>query len=115
MVTHDADLARQVTHAITLSDGKVVDEDDGRRIQPGRAHGHRATSAIALPPHRDGSSIRGISSDPGAPDGTAPLKRRPTRTATPTSSPEQIYEEVMARLAAITDQWQQARDALLGG
>jgi hypothetical protein len=28
---------------------------------------------------------------------------------------EQIYEEAMARLAVITDQWQTARDALRGG
>jgi putative ABC transport system ATP-binding protein len=26
MVTHDADLARQVTRAIILSDGEVIDE-----------------------------------------------------------------------------------------
>jgi len=26
MVTHDADLARQVTRAVVLSDGEVVDE-----------------------------------------------------------------------------------------
>jgi hypothetical protein len=36
-------------------------------------------------------------------------------TASPPTSPEQIYEEVMARLAVITEEWQRARDALLGG
>jgi hypothetical protein len=28
---------------------------------------------------------------------------------------EQIYEEAIARLPVITDQWRQARDALRGG
>jgi hypothetical protein len=29
--------------------------------------------------------------------------------------PEQIYEQAMVRLAAIIDEWQKARDALLRG
>ena len=37
-----------------------------------------------------------------------------TAEAFPPASPEQICQQVMARLAAITDEWQQARDALLG-
>jgi hypothetical protein len=32
----------------------------------------------------------------------------------PPASPEQIYEEAMARLAVIIEEWQQAREALLG-
>ena len=35
--------------------------------------------------------------------------------APPVAFLEQIYEEAMARLAVITDQWQTARDALRGG
>jgi hypothetical protein len=32
----------------------------------------------------------------------------------PPASPEQSYEEALARLAGITEEWRQARDALLG-
>jgi hypothetical protein len=31
------------------------------------------------------------------------------------TSPEEIYEETMVRFAVITEEWQKARDALLGG
>jgi putative ABC transport system ATP-binding protein len=37
MVTHDADLARQVTRAVVLSDGHVVDEVVNRRAAPARS------------------------------------------------------------------------------
>ena len=33
--------------------------------------------------------------------------------AAPPASPEQLYQQVMARFAAITEEWQQARDAFL--
>ena len=60
-----------------------------------------------------------MSSDPGAQDGAAPPDTAPdsdgNANVSPVASPEQIYQAGMARLAAITDQWQQARDALLGG
>ena len=36
MVTHDADLARQVSRAIVLGDGEVVDEVVNRRVQAAR-------------------------------------------------------------------------------
>ena len=35
--------------------------------------------------------------------------------ASPPASPEQIYEQAMARLAVIIDEWQKARGALLRG
>ena len=35
--------------------------------------------------------------------------------ASPPASPEQIYQQAVARLAVIIDQWQKARDALLRG
>jgi hypothetical protein len=38
-----------------------------------------------------------------------------TAAASPPALPEQIYEQATARLAAIIDEWQQARDALLRG
>jgi hypothetical protein len=60
-----------------------------------------------------------MSTDPGAQDRAAPPEAAPAADgnaeASPPASPEQIYHDVMARLAVITDQWQQARDALLRG
>ena len=35
--------------------------------------------------------------------------------ASPPALPEQIYEQAMARLAVIIDEWQKARGALLRG
>ena len=35
--------------------------------------------------------------------------------ASPPALPEQIYEQAMARLAVISDEWQKARGALLRG
>jgi len=35
--------------------------------------------------------------------------------ASPPASPEQIYEQAMARLAVITEEWQKTRDVLRGG
>jgi hypothetical protein len=35
--------------------------------------------------------------------------------ASPPAFPEQIYEQAMARLAVMTDEWQKARDACLRG
>jgi hypothetical protein len=60
-----------------------------------------------------------MSTDPDVQDGAVPPdaasnaegdadapRRRP---------PEQIYEQAMAGLPVITEEWQKARDALLGG
>jgi hypothetical protein len=61
----------------------------------------------------------GMSTDPGSPDGAMPPETTAdsegTADASPPALPEQIYEQATARLAAIIDEWQQARDALLRG
>jgi hypothetical protein len=69
--------------------------------------------------HAGGSQHARMGTDPGAPDGAAPpeVASNSDRTteASPPAFPEQIYEETMARLAAITEEWQRARDALRSG
>ena len=63
--------------------------------------------------------MRRMSTKPGAPDGAVPPAAAAdsdgNADASPPALPEQIYEQAMARLAAIIDEWQQARDALLRG
>jgi hypothetical protein len=63
--------------------------------------------------------MRSMSSKPGAQDGTVPPEAAAdsdgNADASPPALPEQIYEQAMARLAAIIDEWQKARDALLRG
>ena len=63
--------------------------------------------------------MRSMSSKPGAQDGTVPPEAAAdsagTADASPPALPEQIYEQAMVRLAAIIDEWQKARDALLRG
>ena len=63
--------------------------------------------------------MRRMSSKPGAQDGTVPPEAAAdsagTADAPPPALPEQIYEQAAARLAAIIDEWQKARDALLRG
>jgi len=61
----------------------------------------------------------GMSTDPGAQDGVALRKAASdsdgTATASPSTMYEQMFQEAMARIAAISEEWQKARDALLGG
>ena len=60
-----------------------------------------------------------MSTKPDAQDGAVPPAAAADSTsnaeAAPPASSEQIYEQAMARLAVIIDEWQQARDALLRG
>jgi predicted secreted protein len=66
--------------------------------------------------------MRKVSTKPDAQDGAVPPAAAATSDgnaeagnaeASPPASPEQIYEQAMARLAAIIDEWQKARDACL--
>jgi hypothetical protein len=60
--------------------------------------------------------MRSMSSKPGAQDGAVPPEAAADSAGTsPPALPEQIYEQAMVRLAAIIDEWQKARDALLRG
>jgi hypothetical protein len=63
--------------------------------------------------------LGGTSSPAGEPDAAVPPEAASdsdgNADVSPSASPERIYEEVMARLAVITEEWQRARDALLGG
>jgi hypothetical protein len=63
--------------------------------------------------------MRSMSTKPGAQDGAVPPEAAAdsdgNADASPPALPEQIYEQAMARLAAIIDEWQKARDALRGG
>ena len=60
-----------------------------------------------------------MSTKPGPPDGAVPPETAAdsdaTADASPPALPEQIYEQAMARLAVIIDEWQKARDGLLRG
>jgi hypothetical protein len=62
--------------------------------------------------------MRSMSTKPGAQDGAVPPEAAADPAgkadAAPPALPEQIYEQAMARLAAIIDEWQKARDALRG-
>ncbi len=63
--------------------------------------------------------MRRMRTKPGVRDGAVPPAAAAdsdgNADASPPASPEQIYEQAMARLAVIIDQWQKARDALLRG
>ena len=63
--------------------------------------------------------MRRMSTKPGAQDGAVPpaaaADSAGNADASPPALPEQIYEQAMARLTTIVDEWQQARDALLRG
>ena len=63
--------------------------------------------------------MRRMSTKPDAQDGAVPPEAAAdsagNAAASPPASPEQIYEQAMARLAAISDEWQKARGALLRG
>jgi hypothetical protein len=60
-----------------------------------------------------------MSTKPGARDGAVPPEPAAdsdgNADASPPASPERIYEQAVARLAVIIDEWQKARDALLRG
>jgi hypothetical protein len=60
-----------------------------------------------------------MSTKPGAPGGAVPPQAAAdsdgNAEASPPALPEQIYEQAMARLAVIIDEWQEARGALLRG
>ena len=60
-----------------------------------------------------------MSTKPGAQDGAVapetPADSHGNAEASPPALPEQIYEQAMARLAVIIDEWQKARGALLRG
>ena len=63
--------------------------------------------------------MRKVSTKPGTQDGAVPPEAAADSTgnaaAAPPASSEQIYEQAMARLAVIIDEWQKARGALLRG
>jgi hypothetical protein len=63
--------------------------------------------------------MRRMSTKPGTQDGAVPPEAAAdsdgNADASPPAFPEQIYEQAMARLAVIMDQWQKARGALLRG
>ena len=63
--------------------------------------------------------MRKVSTKPGTQDGAVPPEAAADSAgnadAAPPASPEQIYEQAMARLAVIIDEWQKARGALLRG
>jgi hypothetical protein len=60
-----------------------------------------------------------MSTKPGARDGAVPPEPATDSDGNadvpPPAFPEQIYEQAMARLAVIIDEWQEARGALLRG
>ena len=63
--------------------------------------------------------MRKVSTKPDAQDGAVPpaaaADSAGNAAAAPPASSEQIYEQAMARLAVIIDEWQKARGALLRG
>ena len=63
--------------------------------------------------------MRSMSTKPGTRDGAVPPEAAAdsdsNAEAAPPASSEQIYEQAMARLAVIIDEWQKARGALLRG
>jgi hypothetical protein len=91
----------------------------GRASSPTGEHGAPGCSAIALLWYGGGSQHAEHEHRSGRPGPGGPARSGPAADgnaeASPPASPEQIYHDVMARLAVITDQWQQARDALLRG
>ena len=65
------------------------------------------------------ASMRRMSTKPGTQNGAVPPETAADAAGTADASPpdflEQIYEQATARLAAIIDEWQKARDACLRG
>ena len=63
--------------------------------------------------------MRRMSTKPGTQDGAVPPEAAADSAsdaeAAPPALPEQIYEQAMARLAVIIDEWHKARGALLRG
>ena len=63
--------------------------------------------------------MRKVSTKPDAQEGAVPPAAAADSAgkveASPPALPEQIYEQAMARLAVIIDEWQKARGALLRG
>ena len=62
--------------------------------------------------------MRRMSTKPGAQDGAVPPAAAADSAGNadaPPALPEQIYEQAMARLTTIIDEWQKARGALLRG
>ena len=63
--------------------------------------------------------MRKVSTKPGTQDGAVPPEAAADSASNAAASPpaplEQIYEQAMARLAVISDEWQKARGALLRG
>jgi hypothetical protein len=63
--------------------------------------------------------MRRVSTKPGTGEGAVPPEAAAdspgNAAAAPPASPEQIYEQATARLAAIINEWQKARGALLRG
>ena len=59
-----------------------------------------------------------MSTDPHVQDGAVPpgaaADAAGDAEASPPASPEEIYEQAIARLAVIIEEWQKARGALLG-
>jgi hypothetical protein len=96
----------------------------GGASSPADASGHRLlTRPLAPHPPAADAHHRSMRTEPDPPDEAMPpaaaADAAGNAEAAPPASPEQIYpeqiyKEAMARHAVITDQWQQARDALLG-
>ena len=61
----------------------------------------------------------GMTTNPRAQDGAVPSQTASDSDDTATASPSTMYEEMlqeaMAGIAAISEEWQTAREALLGG
>ncbi len=74
---------------------------------------------IGWPPRGEGVSMCDMSTSPDVQDGAVPSEATADSDSSADASPplslEQMYEQATARLAFITDDWQQARDALLRG
>src|SRR3954469_14871400 len=99
---------------ITVGTGAV----GGRSSSAGGAPAPGRAAIAVFSPRQRMASMTSMSIDSGAQERAVPPAAASddrTAEASPPPSPEQIYQQVMARLAAITDQWQQARDALGGG
>jgi hypothetical protein len=63
--------------------------------------------------------MRSMSTDPSTQDKMVPPEAASdsggNADASPSPLPEQIYDEAVIRLTIIAEEWQKARDALLGG
>jgi hypothetical protein len=88
-------------------------------VKPGRGAAGSSCTAIALLSQGAGRSQHSrMSSKPGTQDRSVPPETAADSAgnadASPPALPEHIYEQATARLAAIIDEWQKARDALRG-